>query len=133
MTGPLYHIDPRDVQGAKDELLVQVAFRRTMRMIAPSVMLVAVPNAGRRTAWEARQRGKEGLVPGFPDMLAMHEGRTLALEFKSGTGTLSDAQKDCLNKLTRLDFAVGVFRGSASAVEWVRGHFPTAFVDREAA
>ena len=132
MTYP-FHIDPRDTQGATDELTTQVQFRKIMRAVAPEVMLVAVPNAGKRSRWEAMQRGREGMVAGFPDLMALHQGRTALMEFKSGTGTLQDNQIDVLNKLVRQDFPVGVFRSADSAVAWLQGHWPHAFTGRIAA
>ncbi len=122
-----FHIDKRDAKGAKDEMSVQVAFRNKMRMKYPHIMLVGIPNAGKRTAWEARQRSKEGLVKGFPDMLAIYDGCTAGLEFKSGTGQISDAQIDTLNRLVRMQIPVGVFRSAESAIEWLKGNWPHAF------
>lgn len=126
MTYP-FHIDPRDSKGAKNEISVQVAYRNKMRIAAPKVMLVAIPNAGKRSAWEARERAREGMVRGFPDMLAMYGGRTIGLEFKSGTGRLSDHQHETLNRLHRLGFQVGVFRSAETALQWTRERFPDAF------
>lgn len=132
MTYP-FHVDPRDNACSKDELAHQVTFRTRMRTIAPAVLLVGIPNAGRRTPWEQRQRAKEGLAPGFPDMIALHGSRTALLEFKSGTGALSPAQIDMLNKLVRLGFPVGVFRSADTAVDWLRDQMPDAFIGRIAA
>ena len=123
----VFHVDPRNLQGAKDEAAVQAKFRAQMRTAAPRVMLAAIPNAGKRTAWEARQRKAEGLVPGFPDMVAFFDGRAACLEFKSGAGALSDNQTETLNKLVKLDIPVGVFRSADTAVKWLRGHWPHAF------
>lgn len=134
MSGPAFpfHVDPRNTQGPTDELVTQTTFRRRMRMEAPGVMLVAVPNAGKRTAWERRQRAAEGLTPGFPDMMALFDKTALFLEFKSGTGALSNVQIDCLNRLAAQGFAVGVFRSADTATDWVRGHLPHAFISRAA-
>jgi hypothetical protein len=128
-----FHVDPRDAASDKDEASIQALFRSRMRVLAPTVILVAVPNAGKRTAWEKRQRAREGMVAGFPDMLAMHDGRTAALEFKSGIGILSDKQVDTLNRLVAQRFPVGVFRSADTAVEWLQGHWPDAFEGRMAA
>lgn len=132
MTYP-FHADPRNAAQESDELSIQVLFRTRMRTLAPAVLLVAVPNAGRRSAWEQRQRAKEGLTPGFPDLIAMHDGRTACLEFKSGTGALSNAQIDMLNKLTRLGFAAGMFRSADTALDWLQAQMPDAFIGRIAA
>lgn len=122
-----FHIDPRNANGAKDELSVQVEFRNKMRTAAPRVMLAGVPNAGKRSAWETRQRTKEGLVKGFPDMIAFFGGRAACLEFKSGTGYPSDQQIETLNRLVNLDIPVGIFRSADTALEWLRGNWPEAF------
>lgn len=121
MTYP-FHIDSAKDAANGSEKIIQLGFRNAMKVKAPNVMLVGIPNAGRRTAWEARERMAEGMVPGFPDMLALYQGRTFGLEFKSKTGTVSDKQIDCLNKLVRHDFPVGVFRSAETAMEWLRGH-----------
>lgn len=117
-----FHIDPPSVAQDSDEMGIQVLFRNRMHTLAPSVMLVAVPNAGKRSVWEGRTRKREGMVPGFPDVIALWGGRAHFLEFKTGKGSLSPQQIDCLNRLVRLDFPVGVFRSAETAVEWLRGH-----------
>jgi hypothetical protein len=123
----VFHIDPRNAQGPKDELGEQVRYRAQVARLAPKALLVGIPNAGKRSAWEARQRAREGLVKGFPDMLLMFNGRTLGLEFKSGTGQPSDAQIETLNKMHRLGFPVGIFRSAETALEWTRQQLPEAF------
>ena len=122
-----YHTDPRNNQCDKQEVAIQASFRSKMRMDAPHIMLVGIPNSGKRTAWEARERSKEGMVPGFPDMLAFHDGRVAALEFKTGKGSLSDKQKDTLNRLVRQRIPVGVFRSPETAYEWLSNLWPSAF------
>jgi len=128
-----FHVDPRNAQDDRDELAIQTLFRNRMRMLAPAVMLVAVPNAGKRTAWERRQRAKEGMVAGFPDLIALHDGRTALLEFKRGDGALSTVQIETLNRLVRLGFPVAVFRQADTAVEWLQSLWPHAFTGRIAA
>lgn len=125
MGGPqyLFHVDPPSVaDAAQDEMKIQVQFRNRMRTKAPGVMLVAIPNAGRRSSWEGLARWREGMVPGFPDMMALWDGRVAFLEFKAGSGTIDPKQIDCLNRLMRQNFVVGVFRSADTAVEWLRGH-----------
>lgn len=126
MTYP-FHIDPREANGAKNEISVQVAYRNKMRTQAPRVLLVAIPNAGKRSAWEARERAREGMVRGFPDMFALFDGKTLGLEFKSGTGRPSDDQLETLGRMHRLGFPVGIFRSAESALEWTKRQIPDAF------
>lgn len=128
-----FHVDPRNAAQEADEMAIQVAFRRKVRLDAPGIKLVAIPNAGRRSAWEQIKRAKEGLTAGFPDMQALHGGRIAFLEFKSGTGALSTAQIDQMNWLVRNGFTVGVFRSADTAVDWLRVQMPDAFGERIAA
>lgn len=133
MSSYAFHIDPRNAAETRDEMTIQIAFRRKVRDLAPGVKLVAIPNAGRRSAWEQIKRAKEGLTAGFPDMQALHGGRIAFLEFKSGTGAPSNAQIDQMNWLTRNGFAVGVFRSEGTACDWLREQLPDAFAERAAA
>jgi hypothetical protein len=133
MTVYPFHVDPRNAQDERDELTIQIAFRRKVRLEAPSVKLVAIPNAGRRSSYEQIKRAKEGLTAGFPDMQALHGGRIAFLEFKSGTGSLSTAQVDQMNWLHRNGFWVGVFRSADTACDWLRQLMPDAFDTRLAA
>lgn len=127
MTGPqyLFHVDPKDAATEGSELAIQTAFRNKMKTHAPDVMLVAVPNSGKRTSYETLTRAREGMVSGFPDMIALHDGKAAFLEFKARGGRLDDKQIDCLNRLTNRNFVAGVFRSPVTAMDWLRDHgFP---------
>lgn len=117
-----FHIDPAADAADGDELAIQVKFRNRMRTAAPTVMLVAIPNAGRRSAWEGITRAREGMMAGFPDMMALWDGKIAFLEFKTRAGSIDEKQIDCLNRLVRQNFVVGVFRSPDTAIEWLRGH-----------
>ena len=56
------------------ELAEQQALRKRLYYTAPTVQIVAVPNAARRTQWEARRAKQEGLAAGFPDLMAIWPG-----------------------------------------------------------
>lgn len=117
-----FHIDQPHMADEGSEAAIQTRFQGKMRNLAPHIMLVGIPNAGKRTAWEQRQRSREGMVSGFPDMMVLHDGKAFGLEFKTRKGSLSAAQIDCLNKLVKRRIPVGVFRSADTAVEWLRGH-----------
>lgn len=117
---PPYHVDmPRDAAPGS-EATIQATFRALVRQTMPAVKLVAIPNAGKRSLWEGRQRKTEGLVKGFPDMMALWGGKAVFLEFKSKTGCLKDEQKACLLDLTERGFPCGVFRSPDSALAWLK-------------
>lgn len=117
-----FHIDHASVADEGTEAAIQTRFQGKMRTLAPHIMLVGIPNAGKRTAWEGKQRSREGMVAGFPDMMVLHDGKAFGLEFKTKIGSLSDKQIDCLNKLVKRRIPVGVFRSADTAIDWLRGH-----------
>lgn len=122
----VFHVDPRH-KGEQDEAAIQVQFRKLLAELAPKVFLFGIPNAGRRTAWEKRQRAAEGMVKGFPDNGVVFDGRVAFLEFKTGSGSLGRDQVETLNRLVQRDIPVGVFRSADTAIEWLRSHWPSAF------
>lgn len=113
------HIDAKD-KGLASELQRVVQFRTECRMFLPHVMIVGVPNAAKRGMAAQRQVKREGLLTGFPDLIALAPGKVAFLEFKGAATMPSQAQIDCLNRLARMGWPVGVFRRADSAVAWLR-------------
>lgn len=58
-----------------------------------------------------------GLVPGMPDWLVAHAGRTLWLELKTDVGRLSPAQKLCHERLRRAGHQVQVCRSIFDVID----------------
>lgn len=116
----IFHVDTRSVADEGDELSIQSRFRSRMNMLAPKCRVVAIPNGGRRTAWEGMKARREGLAKGYPDVNVMWPGGMCVIEFKDANGKLSDEQADWLNWLTNAGFKVGVFRSAATAIDFVR-------------
>jgi hypothetical protein len=127
---PLFHIDPRNVADPGDELAIQVRLRARMKMLAPTVRLVAPPNAAKRTAWAAMKAKAEGMSPGFCDLIALWSNGTgeaavpgvAFLELKARAGSLAPPQVDWLNWLALAGFPCGCFRSVDSAVAFLRQH-----------
>jgi hypothetical protein len=112
------------------EIAIQTLFRSRARITCPSVAIVAVPNAGKRTQWAARQAKREGLATGFPDVLCFWKGPGIAaIEFKSAKGRLSDAQGEWLDRLAALGIPVTVSRDPDHALEFLRAS-GAPFIDR---
>lgn len=109
---------------------IQVRLRSRMRILAPTVRLVATPNAGKRTAWAAIKAKNEGMSAGFPDLNALwHCGRgemaepgIAFLELKDRNGALKQEQVDWLNWLHLAGFPCGCFRSADTAIEFLRRH-----------
>lgn len=103
------------------EIAIQTLFRSRMRILAPAVSIVAVPNAGKRTRWAAQQVRREGLAKGFVDLIALApEGKIAFLEMKAAKGRLTESQSEWQERLARMGFPVGVFRDADAAVEFLR-------------
>ena len=120
MTEYPFHVDPRNAADQGSELAIQSRFRSRMKILAPKVRLVAVPNGGQRTAWAAMKAKQEGMSAGFEDMIAMAPGGLIAfLEFKAKDGSLSEQQLDWLCWHHRADFPCGVFNNPMSAMRFL--------------
>lgn len=103
------------------ELQIQAGFRNRLRYVAPAVSCVAIPNAAKRTQWAANQALKEGLAPGFPDVMCIWAGGGICfIEFKTVTGRLSEAQGEWIVRLRERGHRVTVARSVDAAVEFLR-------------
>lgn len=116
-----WHCDPPRVASDDSEAMIQFHFLQSVRTVIPRARFVGIPNAGKRTRWEAQQRQREGVSPGFPDVIGFAPGRpVIALEFKSRTGALSPAQREWLDYLASCGLPCGVFRHWTTALAFVR-------------
>ena len=97
------------------------ALRKRLYITAPTVQVVGVPNAGKRTVWAARQAKKEGMATGFPDMMLVWPGAGVAfIELKMPKGVVSDNQADWIARLDDYGHAVAVCRSVDEAVAFLR-------------
>jgi len=104
------------------EIEIVQSFRERMFYAAPTVSVVAVPNAAKRSQWAARQAKKEGLATGFPDVLVLGPGALIAMiEFKREGAKPSDNQAEWLERLDRWGFPVTVARSADEAMAFLRG------------
>ena len=115
-----WHMDPRDKDPRDETARCQAALRKA-RMICPAVDIVAIPNAGRRTRWEQRQRKKEGMVAGALDWVVTWKpapwhpttgcDRGVAFVEWKGAQDYPDAnQRDRLDRLFAWGFRCAVVR-----------------------
>jgi len=117
----LFFIEPKDRDPADEATRVSI-FRNVLRSAAPQAMVVGIPNAANRGQWAKNQAKKEGAYWGFPDLVVLAPGKTAFLEFKAGQTMPAQHQIDCLNRLHRMGFPVGVFRNAETAVRFLREH-----------
>lgn len=133
LTDEPWHIDPRDDDDSSEDERVAAALRRA-RMICPAVDIVAIPNAGRRSRWEANARRREGMKAGALDWVVAWRAPLGAkgvafVEWKNGSDLPTPNQRDRLNTLFRMGHHVGVFRREDSFIAWLRA-LGAPFVDR---
>lgn len=99
----------------KKALISENALQRQIvdwiRIAAPGVVVVAVPNAARRTVSGRPTNAVAGLTAGVPDLVVIRpRGEVLWLEVKTNVGKVSDAQFAFHSKLMGLDHRVAVVR-----------------------
>lgn len=117
-----FHTDPPAVADPGDELSIQVRLRARCKMLAPRMRLIAVPNAGKRTAWAAMKAKQEGMAKGFPDLIAIGPDFIAFLELKDRAGSLAPEQIDTLNFLHMAGFPCGCFRSVNTAIAFLIDH-----------
>lgn len=130
---PAFPVEPPDDNRDWAELPRQVSFLRDLRIVAPSVLAYANPNAGKRGPAAIRQAKAEGLRAGVFDLTLVWNFGTAWLEFKGYSqrrpGVLSAAQIDFGNALVERGQRCACFFSPVAALEWLREQ-GAPFVDR---
>lgn len=129
MLDNVYHIDPPKAAYDGSEIAIQTLFRGRAKIMCPRVLIVAVPNAAKRSQWAITQAKREGIAPGFPDLMCIWPGKTAYIEFKARAGSLSESQREWMERLTRYGFPAGVFRHPDTALAFLRAN-GAPFIDR---
>jgi hypothetical protein len=102
------------VAGADREGPIQRSILAYLRLRLPGCVVAAVPNStdigGKRAMLAVANQKRNGLLPGFPDVVCYWCGECLLVEVKAPGGSLSKAQKDCHERLRAAGFQVVVAR-----------------------
>lgn len=114
-----WFIEPKD-KGPRSELQRQTAFLSLMHTMAPSVDVLAIPNAGKSTDWERIQRWKEGARRGALDLIITWNRGVFFAEFKDGQKMPSKDQRARLNRYFRMGHHCGVYRKPETLIEHLR-------------
>lgn len=81
------------------------------------------PNEGKRTPFERYKVKKLGLKKGFPDLIIIHNGVTLALELKTIKGSGTYEQYEWLNALYKNGWKSGMAFGFDEATDIIDNCF----------
>lgn len=119
---PIFPVEPRNRLPDR-EASQQMAFRKRLRFIAPAIRSWAVPNAAKRGPRAVARAKREGMTAGvFDEHYAAETARIAFLEWKDGSGELSQDQIDWGNAMHRRGFRVACVRTPAFAealfLEW---------------
>lgn len=89
-----------------------------IRQFHPDVVLMSIPNGGKRDPRVAAQMKREGVLPGAPDLLVAEprDGKHgLFIEMKRVKGRTSKEQDDVIDKLRQRGYEVVVAEGADCA------------------
>lgn len=74
-----------------------------LRLNLPGAIVAHVPNAidiaGKDAARAVSKAKREGMLPGFPDLVCVWRGEVFFVEVKTDTGRLSQAQKQVIEAI----------------------------------
>jgi VRR-NUC domain len=98
----------RPEQGIQKAVVAHLKARGTTGMV-----FLHVPNGGARSAIEGAIFKSLGVIPGAPDLLLWHDGKSYAIELKAEDGKVTDAQVAVLNRLS----AAGVYTSICHGVD----------------
>jgi hypothetical protein len=108
------------LQKGPTEAQIQAAVIRWLQLRAwPGVVWFHVPNGGSRHKIEAARMRGQGVVPGVPDIILMHDGRSYALELKTGVGRVSTAQSAMQKRMRDAGVTVEVAYGVDAALSYL--------------
>jgi hypothetical protein len=108
------------VPNAQPEAAIRNRFRSRLRICAPEIRVVGIPNAGKRGQWAVNQLKREGVATGFPDdMLLWPNGGVAFVEWKVPGGKLSLNQTEWLQRLTAMGHRCIVGVDPDQVIDWL--------------
>ena len=93
------------------EARIQAAIVEWVRLVAPSVLVFAIPNGGLRTKAEAARLKWTGTLAGVPDLAIVVPGGVIwFIETKAPSGSLSSDQREIRDRLVALNCPPAICR-----------------------
>jgi hypothetical protein len=114
-----WFIEPKDKDPA-NEFQRQTLFLSRIHSLAPSIDVLAVPNAGKSTDWERIQRWREGARRGALDLVITWNRGVMFAEFKDGQKMPTKEQRERLNRYMRMGHHCGVYRTADTLISHLR-------------
>jgi hypothetical protein len=107
----------------RPEAAVQRAvFQHLRARGAPGIFAFHPANGGYRKPIEAAILKGMGLVAGVPDVIAIHRGRTYALELKAEGGKATPKQVEAIAAMQAAGAIAAIATGLDEALRWLEGH-----------
>jgi len=102
----------------------QVTFCKWLDLIG--VAYYSIPNGSNKSLTAQRKFKAEGLKPGVPDICCLLEGgKSVYIEMKRKKGgTVSQHQKEWIERLKVLGFNAHVCKGAGEAIETIEKYLP---------
>jgi hypothetical protein len=99
-----------------EQLLQRATVAHIKARGAPGLVYLHPANGGGRSAVEGAIFKSMGVVPGAPDLLLWHAGKSFALELKAENGRTTDAQIVMLTRLKDAGVVTAVAHGIDEAL-----------------
>jgi len=116
---PGIYVEPKDKDPASEDTR-QAEYIAFIRKHAKACRAIGVPNAGKRSRWEAGKRLREGMTAGEPDTAtSWADAPTARIEFKDGQSMPDQNQVAALNWYHRRGHPVAVCRTLEGALRWL--------------
>lgn len=115
-----FHYDPPRVRDCDSEIAIQKAMRDMIAIQFRNTMAFAVPNANKRTRWQAAQAKREGMTKGVADLILVGFPKLVAFVEVKADSTLTAEQKEFLEAVTAMGHPAGVFRSVDTLIPKMR-------------
>lgn len=109
---------PRRSLGPREDVIQTQLARFLVLACKPGVVWCHIPNGGSRNKIEAARLKAQGVKPGVPDLMFIHDGHPYFLELKRERGGVVSADQTIMHDdLRKAGATVGIARGLSAAVD----------------
>lgn len=117
-----FHYDMPATRDCDSEILIQKAMRDRIAMELRYTTSFAVPNANKRTRWQAQQAKREGMTKGVTDLVIVGFPKLVAFVEVKAKETLTADQREFLETMHQMGHLCGCFRSQDTLIaklkEW---------------